>query len=211
MPPPSPANLKKWRRKSVQMITDLIESAAFSHNVTKGRHATHGAIGSPIIASRALFNLSVVDARSDRLALVDLAGSEDVGRSGATGQALAEAKKINTSLLALGSVIHALTEGKTGHVPFRNSVLTRLLQESFGGNCKTTLLCCISPAAQDVTETLSTLRFGGRAKRVRNFAHINATVDVNALAEELHARPVTIRPATAPCEQRRLVAALLPC
>ena len=99
---------------------------------------------------------------------------------------LAEAKKINTSLLALGNVIHALTEGKSGHVPFRNSVLTRLLQESFGGNCKTTMLCCVSPSMADVTETLSTLRFGGRAKRVRNFAHVNATVDVNALAEKLN-------------------------
>ena len=67
------------------------------------------------------------------MSLVDLAGSEDVGRSGATGLTLAEAKKINTSLLALGNVIAALTEGKTDHVPFRNSVLTRLLQESIGG------------------------------------------------------------------------------
>ena len=106
-----------------------------------------------------------------KMTLVDLAGSEDVGRSGATGVALQEAKKINTSLLTLGNVISALTSDKGGHVhvPFRDSVLTRMLQESIGGNCKTTLLCCCSPADADIVETLSTLRFGGaQAQRGSN-------------------------------------------
>lgn len=160
----APPSLRDWRHKSVQIISNMIEEAskdAVSHSST--------CVG--------------------KLSLVDLAGSEDVGRSGARGQALSEAKRINTSLLALGNVIQALTEGGrksnagggVGHVPFRDSVLTRLLKESFGGNTKTTLLCCCSPAASDLTETLSTLRFGARAKRVRNHAVINATVDVNAL------------------------------
>ena len=108
-------------------------------------------------------------------------------RSGATGATLAEAKKINTSLLALGNCIAALTDASQKHVPFRDSVLTRLLQESFGGNCKTTLIVCCSPAEADLSETLSTLRFGARARKVRNFAKVNAVVDVTALAEQLQA------------------------
>ena len=127
-----------------------------------------------------------------KLTLVDLAGSEDVGRSGVVGEALAEAKKINSSLLALGNVIHVLTHtpprgGRHGavHVPFRSSVLTRLLSDSIGGNCRTAILCCCSPAKGDVTETISTLRFGARAKLVRNHARVNATLNVSSLAEEL--------------------------
>jgi kinesin family protein 5 len=71
-------------------------------------------------------------------------------------------------------VIQALTEKKAGssHVPFRDSVLTRILQQSIGGNCKTALIVCASPADADVTETLSTLRFASRAKRVRNVAKV---------------------------------------
>ena len=101
-----------------------------------------------------------------KLTLCDLCGSEDVGRSGASGHTLAEAKKINLSLLALGNVISALTgpHGRASHVPFRDSVLTRFLQEAIGGDCKTSLIVCVSPAEADVTETLSTLRFASRAK-----------------------------------------------
>ena len=116
-------------------------------------------------------------------ALVDLAGSEDVGRSGAVGTVLAEAQKINASLLALGNVIHSLTHAKGRathvHVPYRDSALTRMLQQSLGGNCKTTLLCCCSPADGDVTETLSTLRFAARAKLVQNSAKAHVKVDVS--------------------------------
>lgn len=106
-----------------------------------------------------------------------------MSRSGATGAALAEAQKINTSLLALGNVIAALTErkAKASHVPFRDSILTRLLQQSLGGNCKTCLIICASPADADVTETLSTLRFASRAKFVRNDARVNAVIDASAL------------------------------
>ena len=87
----------------------------------------------------------------------------------------------------MGNCIAALTDASQKHVPFRDSVLTRLLQESFGGNCKTTLIVCCSPAEADLSETLSTLRFGARARKVRNFAKVNAVVDVTALAEQLQA------------------------
>jgi hypothetical protein len=126
---------------------------------------------------------------SARLTLVDLAGSERVKRTAASGATFTEAKNINLSLLELGNVIHALSEAsstsheppsaaaaaeKARHVPFRNSSLTRLLQESLGGNCKTSLLLCVSPALADASETKGTLAFGSRAMRVRQEAIINA-------------------------------------
>ena len=113
-----------------------------------------------------------------KLTLIDLAGSEDVSRSGATGKALREAQKINQSLLALGSVIHSLTHASDGKPPYRNSALTRVLQQSLGGDCKTTLLCCCSPADGDVVESVSTLRFASRAKLVQNTAKRHATIEM---------------------------------
>ena len=113
-----------------------------------------------------------------KLTLIDLAGSEDVSRSGAKGKALVEAQKINKSLLALGSVIHSLTHKEKSHAPYRDSALTRMLQQSLGGNCKTTLLCCCSPADGDVVESVSTLRFASRAKLVQNFAKRQAVIEM---------------------------------
>ncbi|KIV78731.1 hypothetical protein, variant [Exophiala sideris] len=112
--------------------------------------------------------------KSGMLYLVDLAGSEKVGKTGATGQTLEEAKKINKSLSALGMVINALTDGKSSHVPYRDSKLTRILQESLGGNSRTTLIINCSPSTYNDAETVSTLRFGMRAKTIRNKAKINA-------------------------------------
>ncbi|WVO17001.1 hypothetical protein L204_104687 [Cryptococcus depauperatus] len=111
--------------------------------------------------------------KSGNLYLVDLAGSEKVGKTGATGQTLEEAKKINKSLSALGMVINALTDGKSQHVPYRDSKLTRILQESLGGNSRTTLIINCSPATYNEPETLSTLRFGMRAKSIKNKARVN--------------------------------------
>lgn len=112
--------------------------------------------------------------KSGTLFLVDLAGSEKVGKTGASGQTLEEAKKINKSLSALGMVINALTDGKSTHVPYRDSKLTRILQESLGGNSRTTLIVCCSPSSYNDQETLSTLRFGTRAKAIKNKAKVNA-------------------------------------
>ena len=112
--------------------------------------------------------------KSGTLFLVDLAGSEKVGKTGASGQTLEEAKKINKSLSALGMVINALTDGKSSHVPYRDSKLTRILQESLGGNSRTTLIICCSPSSYNDQETLSTLRFGTRAKAIKNKAKVNA-------------------------------------
>ncbi|KAF4579009.1 hypothetical protein EYR36_000818 [Pleurotus pulmonarius] len=112
--------------------------------------------------------------KTGNLYLVDLAGSEKVGKTGASGQTLEEAKKINKSLSALGMVINALTDGKAKHIPYRDSKLTRILQESLGGNSRTTLIINCSPSSYNEAETLSTLRFGIRAKSIKNSARVNA-------------------------------------
>lgn len=119
-------------------------------------------------------NLESGSAKSGQLFLVDLAGSEKVGKTGASGQTLEEAKKINKSLSALGMVINALTDGKSTHIPYRDSKLTRILQESLGGNSRTTLIINCSPSSYNDAETISTLRFGVRAKSIKNKAKVNA-------------------------------------
>ncbi|XP_050937488.1 kinesin-like protein KIN-1 isoform X2 [Cucumis melo] len=109
-------------------------------------------------------------ARTGKLNLVDLAGSEKVEKTGAEGRVLEEAKTINKSLSALGNVINALTCGPMGrgnHIPYRDSKLTRILQDALGGNSRTALLCCCSPSPTNSSETLSTLRFGARAKHIK--------------------------------------------
>lgn len=123
--------------------------------------------------------------KSGSLYLVDLAGSEKVGKTGASGQTLEEAKKINKSLSALGMVINALTDGKSSHVPYRDSKLTRILQESLGGNSRTTLIVNCSPVAYNAEETLSTLRFGVRAKSIQNNARVNAELSPEELRAQL--------------------------
>lgn len=95
---------------------------------------------------------------------MDLAGSEKVAKTGASGQTLDEAKTINKSLTTLGQVITALTDGKSTHVPYRDSKLTRILSESLGGNSKTCLIITCSPSIYNEQETISTLKFGKRAK-----------------------------------------------
>jgi kinesin family protein 5 len=107
-------------------------------------------------------NTSTGSSKTGRLSMVDLAGSEKVGKTGATGQTLEEAKKINKSLSALGNVINSLTDGKSSHIPYRDSKLTRILQESLGGNSRTTLIINCSPSSCNDAETISTLRFGMR-------------------------------------------------
>ncbi len=117
-----------------------------------------------------------------KLNLVDLAGSERVRLSGATGQRLEECKQINSSLSHLGFVISALTDPKNRqHIPYRNSKLTRMLEDSLGGNCKTTMMAMVSPAFESMLETVSTLKFANRAKNIRNEARVNEDLDQKSL------------------------------
>lgn len=103
-----------------------------------------------------------------KLNLVDLAGSERADKTGATGSLLKEGANINMSLMALGNVINALSEGSKKFVPYRDSKLTFLLKESLGGNALTVMLAAISPADYNYDETLSTLKYANRAKSIAN-------------------------------------------
>jgi len=118
-----------------------------------------------------------------KLNLVDLAGSERIRITGTTGQQLEESKKINKSLSCLGNVINALTDkkNKNNYIPYRDSKLTRLLQDSLGGNCKTTMIAMISPSQDAFSESLSTLYFAQRAKKIKNRPIINEDVNNRAL------------------------------
>eukprot|EP00605_Chrysophyceae_sp_TOSAG23-4_P002059 GSChrysophyteH1.ASY1.ANO1.2280.1 assembled CDS len=129
-----------------------------------------------------------------KLNLVDLAGSERAEKTGATGSILKEGANINMSLMALGNVINALSEagssGHTKHIPYRDSKLTRLLQESLGGNAATVMIAAISPADYNYDETLSTLKYANRAKTIANAVTKNEDVNqrmINDLKKEIEA------------------------
>lgn len=126
-------------------------------------------------------NSTDFSSKTGKLYLVDLAGSEKVGKTGAEGKRLEEAKNINKSLTMLGNVITALTDGKSSHVPYRDSKLTRVLQDSLGGNSKTSLIVTCSPSPFNEAETISTLRFGIRAKSIKNKPKVNKEYTVNEL------------------------------
>ena len=130
--------------------------------------------------------------KTGKLYLVDLAGSEKIAKTGATGQTLDEAKKINKSLSTLGLVINNLTDGKSTHIPYRDSKLTRILQESLGGNSKTCLIITCSPSVYNEAETISTLRFGQRAKKIQNKPKINKELSVAELKHLLEEAELTI-------------------
>ncbi|XP_018651754.1 putative kinesin eg-5 [Schistosoma mansoni] len=120
--------------------------------------------------------------RIGKLHLVDLAGSENVGRSGAVEKRAREAGSINQSLLTLGRVITSLVE-HAPHVPYRESKLTRLLQDSLGGRTKTSIIATISPAMTSLEETLSTLDYAHRAKNIENRPEINARLNKTDLVK----------------------------
>ena len=105
--------------------------------------------------------------KQGRLNLVDLAGSERIAKTGASGSVLEEAKKINLSLTSLGICIKSLTDGSS-HVPFRDSKLTFFLKDALGGNSKTTLICTSSKQLVHLEESVQTLKFAQRAKKIMN-------------------------------------------
>jgi kinesin family protein 11 len=121
-----------------------------------------------------------------KLNLVDLAGSENIQRSGAENKRAAEAGLINKSLLTLGRVINALVE-RSSHIPYRESKLTRLLQDSLGGRTKTCIIATLSPAKSNLEETISTLDYAFRAKNIRNKPQVNQLVSKKTLLKEFTA------------------------
>ena len=141
-----------------------------------GRNRATGATSMNATSSRshAVFTLSLelrIDGKSftPKMHFVDLAGSERAKRTGASGERLQEGIQINKGLLALGNVINALCENQH-HVPYRDSKLTRLLQDSLGGNSRTVMLACVSPSDADLEETLNTLKYASRARFIKNKA-----------------------------------------
>eukprot|EP01051_Picozoa_sp_SAG22_P001106 SAG22_NODE_39_length_26283_cov_18.486653_5_plen_496_part_00 len=170
----------------VDGLTELfVSSAEEALNVIeigdKCRSVAHTQMNEASSRSHSLFILNITQRRQDgsstvsRLNLADLAGSEQVKKTGATGQTLEEAKKINQSLSALGNCINALTENRP-YVPYRDSKLTHLLRESLGGNTKSNLIVCCSPHAFNLDETVSTLRFAQRAKTIKTTVKQNIVV-----------------------------------
>jgi kinesin family protein 3/17 len=170
-------NLTTRTVHSVKECMDLLEMG------TKNRIVGATQMNSESSRSHSIFTISLEQVSADnkeeatikkgKLNLVDLAGSERQNKTGAVGERLKEATKINLSLSALGNVISALVDGKNKHIPYRDSKLTRLLQDSLGGNTKTLMIACISPADYNYDETLSTLRYANRAKNISNKPKIN--------------------------------------
>lgn len=122
--------------------------------------------------------------RKGKLVVVDLAGSERVHKSGSEGHTLEEAKSINLSLSALGKCINALAENSP-HVPVRDSKLTRLLKDSFGGTARTSLIVTVGPSPRHRAETSSTILFGQRAMKVENMLKIKEEFDYKSLCRKL--------------------------
>ncbi|XP_038125383.1 kinesin-like protein KIF13A isoform X4 [Cyprinodon tularosa] len=143
-----------------------------------------------IIVTQTLYDLQSGNSgeKVSKMSLVDLAGSERVSKTGAAGERLKEGSNINKSLTTLGCVISALADqsagkGKAKFVPYRDSVLTWLLKDNLGGNSKTAMIATVSPSADNYEETLSTLRYADRAKRIVNHAVVNEDPNARIIRE----------------------------
>lgn len=167
---------------SEQEIFDMMKVGKYNRSVAETNLNEHSSRSHLIfmmtIEQKNLHDRSL---KVGKLHLVDLAGSEKVAKTGASGERLDEAKNINRSLSALGNVINALTDRKSTHVPYRDSKLSRVLQESLGGNAKTSLIITCSPSYFNEQETISTLRFGQRAKMIKNVVKVNHERSVEEL------------------------------
>ncbi|XP_037942329.1 chromosome-associated kinesin KIF4-like, partial [Teleopsis dalmanni] len=171
----------------MQDLTDVVvrtatETTACLMRGSIGRAVASTAMNSQSSRSHAIFTVTIQATKKDTLTsmttskfhLVDLAGSERSKKTKTTGDRFKEGVKINQGLLALGNVISALGSGQgAGHVRYRDSKLTRLLQDSLGGNSVTLMIACVSPADYNVAETLSTLRYADRARQIKNKPIIN--------------------------------------
>lgn len=193
-------HLSEWAVRGPNDIYALLERGASCraiantnmNDVSSRSHAVFMIIVEQMISDSDFNGKQII--KVGRLNLVDLAGSERTRVTGATGKQLEESKKINKSLSALGNVINALTDpkGRT-HIPYRDSKLTRLLENSLGGNCKTTMIATISPAQCSFNESLSTLNFAKRAKNIKNRPIINEDIDHNALIHQYETELKKIR------------------
>eukprot|EP00696_Hemimastix_kukwesjijk_P016108 gnl/Hemi2/4413_TR1545_c0_g9_i1.p1 gnl/Hemi2/4413_TR1545_c0_g9~~gnl/Hemi2/4413_TR1545_c0_g9_i1.p1 ORF type:complete len:868 (-),score=180.07 gnl/Hemi2/4413_TR1545_c0_g9_i1:117-2720(-) len=179
--------LEEFVVHSLDDITKLMERAwkkrKTAETFLNTRSSRSHAIFTVIIQTREAIADGEDLIKTGKLNLVDLAGSENIGRSGAVKERATEAGHINTSLLTLGRVISALVEGAP-HIPYRDSKLTRILQESLGGRAQTCIIATISPAVSHLDETLSTLDYAHRAKNIRNRPEINQKISKSQLIRE---------------------------
>ena len=183
------------------LTTFVVKSASEMHNILqvgkKNRSVGATLMNADSSRSHSIFTVTVETSRLrdgdppgadphikvGKLNLVDLAGSERQSKTNASGDRLKEATKINLSLSALGNVISALVDGKSQHIPYRDSKLTRLLQDSLGGNTKTVMIANVGPADYNFDETMSTLRYANRAKNIKNKPKINEDAKDTMLRE----------------------------
>ncbi|KAL6983031.1 Kinesin-like protein KIN-7N [Sarracenia purpurea var. burkii] len=190
------AGLREEIVSSAEQVLKLVQSGEVNRHV--------GATNMNVRSSRShtIFRMVIeskkTDARSSGeddairvsvLNLVDLAGSERIAKTGAGGVRLKEGKYINKSLMVLGNVINKLSEGakQRGHIPYRDSKLTRILQPALGGNAKTSIICTVAPDEVHIEETKGTLQFASRAKRITNCVQVNEvliTVDAALLKRQ---------------------------
>ncbi|CAI4038408.1 hypothetical protein SMKI_05G0170 [Saccharomyces mikatae IFO 1815] len=171
-------------------ITNAMEGLKLLQKGLKHRQVASTKMNDFSSRSHTIFTITLYKKHQDELFriskmnLVDLAGSENINRSGALNQRAKEAGSINQSLLTLGRVINALVD-KSGHIPFRESKLTRLLQDSLGGNTKTALIATISPAKVTSEETCSTLEYASKAKNIKNKPQLGAFIMKDILVKNI--------------------------
>ncbi|MED6123466.1 Kinesin-like protein KIN-7N, variant 2 [Stylosanthes scabra] len=187
------AGLREEIVNSAEQVLDLINSGEVNRhfgetNMNVGSSRSHTIFRMVIESKGKEFNssddLSANDiVRVSVLNLVDLAGSERIAKTGADGVRLKEGKYINKSLMVLGNVINKLSEGskQRGHIPYRDSKLTRILQPALGGNAKTSIICTLAPEEIHIEETRGTLQFASRAKRITNCVQVNEILTDAAL------------------------------
>ena len=170
-------NLKSIEIKNYEQAKKCFETAERARCVS----STH--LNNTSSRSHAIFLLKVMNRNNGQqstLFLVDLAGSERIKKSHVAGERIGETIAINSSLTTLGKCIIALGERKISHIPFRESKLTSFLKDALGGNCKTALIISLSPDRDDIDETISSLLFGQRAKRVQCRPAVTVREDLRA-------------------------------
>lgn len=161
-------NLHSVLCKNVDEMQNVMNQGNKNRTVGKTNMNEHSSRSHAIF----MINIEMCDLETNKvkvgkLNLIDLAGSERQSKTGATAERLKEASKINRALSSLGNVISALAENSP-HIPYRDSKLTRLLQDSLGGNSKTIMIANIGPSGYNYNETLTTLRYAHRAKTIQN-------------------------------------------
>jgi len=180
-------NLAEVQVHNKREVYEILEKGSYKRKTAETLMNAHSSRSHTVFTVTVHLKESSVEGeevlRTGKLNLVDLAGSENIGRSGASDKRAREAGNINQSLLTLGRVITCLVE-RSPHIPYRESKLTRLLQDSLGGRTKTSIIATVSPAGINLEETLSTLDYAHRAKNIQNKPEVNQKLSKKAVLKE---------------------------